>query len=340
MFYRSYTAATWKRFMDQYIEEKTPKGFTLKIIVKKGVFLVFDQSGGTVYSDPAGLKVIHRIPILAFLGSSFAIRNRKISDFTLFKVSKNKIVIPFYMSGERDMRFLLLDSPETIDMMPVRIQLISSIMGVVRENDPALRPDIFIIDKSVTSNDIVLVKNRVPGVRVLLADEVSRSGAHLQREITAEDRAIDEINDVNLNMMSQNPVFLARVHLRQLDLSKVKQLLLDFDMSVPDAGFIHTFILSMMNKADTDESLRPHKQRMSELAEDFLFYIAVMNRSAPEVEAIIDAITDTKKISSYMTLIAKARSILEQQSDILLVTEFENKILEKKEALLEAGHES
>ena len=62
--------------MDQYIEEKTPKGFTLKVIVKKSSFLVFDQSGGTVYSDPEGLKVIHRIPIIAFLGSTFAIRNR------------------------------------------------------------------------------------------------------------------------------------------------------------------------------------------------------------------------------------------------------------------------
>ena len=320
--------------MDQYIEEKTPKGFTLKVIVKKSSFLVFDQSGGTVYSDPEGLKVIHRIPIIAFLGSTFAIRNRKISDFTLFKVSKNKIVIPFFMANERDIRYILLDTAETIDMMPVRILLIPSIMSVVREADPNMRPDLFIIDRGITANDVVLVKNRVPGAKVVLADEIART-AGAPREVSSEEmeRAVDEVKSINLNMMSQNPVFLSRVHLRQLDLSKVKQLLLDFDMSVPDAGFIHTFITSMLSKADGDEQLRPQKARLLELAEDFQFYIAVMNRSENDVNAMIDAIDDQKKISSFMTLIAKARSILEAQSDALLITEFENRILEKKDSL-------
>lgn len=320
--------------MDQYIEEKTPKGFTLKVIVKKSSFLVFDQSGGTVYSDPEGLKVIHRIPIIAFLGSTFAIRNRKISDFTLFKVSKNKIVIPFFMAYERDIRYILIDTAETIDMMPVRILLIPSIMGVVREADPNMRPDLFIIDRSVTANDVVLVKNRVPGAKVVLADEIARTpGAPRGGPSEEQERAVDEVTNVNLNMMSQNPVFLARVHLRQLDLSKVKQLLLDFDMSVPDAGFIHTFISSMLAKADGDEQLLPQKARLAELAEDFQFYIAVMNRNPDEVNAMIDAIDDHKKISSFMTLIAKARSILEAQSDALLITEFENRILERKDSL-------
>ena len=321
--------------MDQYIEEKTPKGFTLKVIVKKSSFLVFDQSGGTVYSDPEGLKVIHRIPIIAFLGSTFAIRNRKISDFTLFKVSKNKIVIPFFMANERDIRYILLDTAETIDMMPVRILLIPSIMSVVREADPNMRPDLFIIDRGITANDVVLVKNRVPGAKVVLADEIART-AGAPREVSSEEmeRAVDEVKSINLNMMSQNPVFLSRVHLRQLDLSKVKQLLLDFDMSVPDAGFIHTFITSMLSKADGDEQLRPQKARLLELAEDFQFYIAVMNRSENDVNAMIDAIDDQKKISSFMTLIAKARSILEAQSDALLITEFENRILEKKDSML------
>jgi hypothetical protein len=320
--------------MDQYIEEKTPKGFTLKIIVKKSSFLVFDHSGGTVYSDPEGLKVIHRIPIIAFLGMTFAIRNRKISDFTLFKVSKNKIVIPFFMAGERDIRYLLLDTAETTDMIPVRILLIPSIMGVVREADPNMRPDLFIVDRGVTSNDIVLVKNRVPGAKVVLADEVAKMSS-TARDLPKEgvERAVDEVDNVNLNMMSQNPVFLARVHLRQVDLSKVKQLLLDFDMSVPDAGFIHTFILSMLSKADADDQLRPQKPRLEELADDFQFYVAVMNRNEEEVNVIIEGINDVKKISSYMTLIAKARSILEAQSDALLINEFENRILEKKDVL-------
>ena len=323
--------------MDQYIEEKTPKGFTLKILVKKGSFLVFDQKGAAVYSDPEGMKVLHRIPHLAFLGRSFAIRNRRISDFTLCKVSKNKTVIPFYIAGERDMRYLLLDSPETIDMMPVKIQMIPSISGVVREADPNARPDLFIVDKDITENDITLIKNRVPGVRVILADDVIRAGISSQRDISSdtnvEARAVDEVKEINLNMMSQNPVFLARVHLRTMDLSKVKQLLLDFDMSAPDSGFIHTFIVSMLNKAETDESIRAQKPRLEELAGDFAFYTSIMDRRIDEINACIDGLEDMQKFSSYMTLIAKARSMFENQNDIFMMTEVENRLLEKKESM-------
>jgi hypothetical protein len=221
--------------------------------------------------------------------------------------------------------------------MPIRIQTIPSISGVIREADPNSRPDLFIVDKEVTANDVVLVKNRVPGVKIILADDVVRAGMATPREIlpsgAVEDRAVDQIADINLNMMSQNPVFLARVHLRQVDIAKVKQLLLDFDMSTPDAGFIHTFIAAMIKKTDTDESLRSYKPRLEELADDFLFYIAVMNRNEQEVDNMINSITDIGRISSYMTLVAKVRSMLDNQNDIFLVTEFENRILEKKEQI-------
>ena len=58
-----------------------------------------------------------------------------------------------------------------------------------------------------------------------------------------------------------------------------------------------------------------------------------MNRNEKEVFSMIEAISEQQKISSFMTLIAKARSILEAHSDALLITEFENKILEKKDQL-------
>ncbi|MGL4370845.1 MAG: hypothetical protein ACRCUT_14405, partial [Spirochaetota bacterium] len=198
-------------------------------------------------------------------------------------------------------------------------------------------PDLFIVDRDVTGNDVVLIKNRVPGVKVTLADEVIRAGITAQRGIITdgpiEGRAVDEVTDVNLNMMSQNPVFLARIHLRTMDLSKVKQLLLDFDMSAPDAGFIHTFIVGMLKKTDSDETLKTQKVRLAELADDFGFYTAVISRSESEVEGLINSVSDARTISSYMTLIAKARSLFDNQEDVLLITEFENKLLEKKDSL-------
>lgn len=324
--------------IDQYLEEKTPKGFTLKILVKKGSFLVFDRSGSTVYGDPDGMKVLHRIPVIAFLGSSFTVRNRKVNDFTLCKVSKGKIVVPFYVSGDRDMRYLLVDTIEPVDMMPVRIVFISSVSLIAREVEGGAKPDVIMVDKEFNENDLVVVRNRVPTARVFLADEVIKAGITSQREFRPSDepeseRAVDMLDTVNLNVMSNNPVFLARVHLRQLDLAKVKQLLLDFDMSASDAGFILTFIDTMLKKINDDPLLATQEGKLTELHEDFKFYTALLGKKREEVSSIINAISDSRKFSSFMTLIAKARSMCINQNDMLDITEYENMLLEKKETL-------
>ncbi|HEY1406990.1 MAG TPA: hypothetical protein VF857_10310 [Spirochaetota bacterium] len=324
--------------LDQYLEEKTPKGFTLKILVKKGSFLVFDRVGATVYGDPGGMKVLHRIPVIAFLGSSFTVRNRRVSDFTLCKVSKGKIVVPFYISGDRDMRYLLVDTIEPVDMMPVRITFINSVAFIAREIEAGARPDVFVVDKAFNDNDLVVIKNRVPTARVFLASEIIKAGITVQKEFRPSneeepERAIDVLDTVNLNVMSNNPVFLARVHLRQLDLSKVRQLLFDFDMTPSDAGFIQTFIDSMLKKIEEDPLLATQEQKLADLREDFVFYTALLAKKTEDVTRIIESITDMRKFSSYMTLIAKARSMCFSQNDLLEITEYENLLLEKKESL-------
>jgi hypothetical protein len=324
--------------LDQYIEEKTPKGYTLKILVKKGAFLVFDRTGAAVYGDAAGMKVLHRIPVIAFLGSSFTVRNRRVSDFTLCKVSKGKIVVPFYVSGDRDMRYLLVDATEPVDLMPVRITFIPSVAFIAREVEAGARPDVIVVDNDFSANDLIVIKNRVPTARVFMTNEVIKAGITSQREIRTDideisDRAIDELETLNLNVMSTNPVFLARVHLRQLDLAKVKQLLLDFDMTSSDAGFILTFIDSMLQKMSEDPLLATQEQKLVELHEDFLFYSAILGKNKEEMIRIIDGITDIRKFPSYMTLIAKARSMCITQNELLEITEYENRLLEKKETM-------
>jgi hypothetical protein len=325
--------------MDQnnYIEEKTPKGFTIKIIVDKNAFLVFDPKGSTVYADASGMKILHKITAIAFLGKSFTVRNRKVSDFTFCKVSKGKVIVPFYCSGDNNMRYLLLDYAEGMDLVPVKILFLPHVAAIAREADAGSRPDIVILDDQATDSDIVVIKNRAPSARVIMANEVIKAGIVAPRDVLlTEDkinRAVDVLDEVNLNVMSRNPVFLARVHLRQLDLSKVKQLLLDFDMAASDAGFILSFIDTMLKKVQTDSSLSSLEAKLIVLRDDFDFYVALLNKDEAEIDKLIEKINDDQTYFSFMTLIAKARSMCTSQQDGMLMNEFENKLLEKKETM-------
>lgn len=320
-----------------YIEEKTPKGYTIKIIVKKNSFLVFDQRGSTVYADPAGMKILHKIPAIAFLGKSFTVRNRKVSDFTFCKVSRGKVIVPFYVAGDKDMRYLLLETSEGTDLIPVKIIFMPHVAVIAREAEAGNRPDLFILDDNATESDVVVIKNRMPNSRIIRADEVVRAGIVAPKETVSEEnrpsRATDVLEDVNLNVLSNNPVFLARVHLRQNDFTKVKQLLLDFDMVVADAGFILSFIDTMIKKSEFDPILGLTRPKLFELHDDFAFYVALLEKNAKTVEELISTMNEQNTYLSYMTLIAKARSMCISQHDALLMTEFENMIMERKEVI-------
>jgi hypothetical protein len=322
---------------NSYIEEKTPKGYTIKIIVKKNSFLVFDQRGSTVYADPAGLKILHKIPAIAFLGKSFTVRNRKVSDFTFCKVSKSKVIVPFYVAGDKDMRYLLLETTEGTDLIPIKIIFMPHVAVIAREAEAGNRPDLFILDDAATESDVVVIKNRMPNSQIIRANEVVRAGIVSPKDVISDEsrpaRAIDMLDDVNLNLLSNNPVFLARVHLRQNDFSKVKQLLLDFDMVSADAGFILSFIDTMIKKSEFNPILGLSRPKLFELYDDFAFYVALLEKNEAMIDEVISKMAEQKTYQSYMTLIAKARSMCISNQDALLMNEFENKILEKKETM-------
>lgn len=319
------------------VEEKTPRGYTLKVYVQKDTFLIFDQKGKSVYADDAGLKVMHHIPRIAFLGPLFSVRNRTRPDYTLYKVSKGKIVLPYYLSGDKDRRYLLLDTDIKIDMMPLRLFFISNIRELILQLDSGLKPDAIVVDLAITENDIIIINNRYANAKIIITERSAVAGITKHRGISDVDedhvRATDIASEINLNMMSENPVFLARIHLRDMNISKVKQLLLDFDLSSIDADYIVTFISTIIKKLGDDEASERNKHMLDQLRDEFVFYIGLMNSDDEKIKSVIDKITDANLIASYQTYIAKVKSILEDQDDHFRLVEYENMLFEKKETI-------
>ena len=291
-----------------YYEEKTPKGYTLKIVQKKLNFLVFDHNGSSVYSDKAASQVVHQIPVVAFFGNDFSIKSRVFGEYNLYKVSQNKIIIPYTVYGKTENNYLLIDTDEAIDIMPVKTVFHEELISFVKEIDLGLRPDYLVIDNNVTENDLIVIRNRCQMMKII---NIMTDTAPADQESDDDGRRIsDEFSDISLNMLSRNPVFLARIHLRNLSVSKVKQLLLDFDLSSIDAGYILTFIQTML-KNDTDEISKIRGQLLS-LETEFSFYVNLADGKTDDVYRQIESASTVSEISSLMTVLAKYRSIYDE----------------------------
>jgi hypothetical protein len=323
--------------MTKIIEEKTPKGISIKVMIDKWMFLAFDKRGGSIYADSANTKVLHHVPFIVFVGTEFIIPENIRTEVTFLKNVKEKMIIPYSYTYEHNRRYVFIPAISEIDIIPAKIKRMDSIADLVRDVEKGVQPDYIIVDKGVTRGDIIVIKNRFPSSDVVLADTVKGrqyvNGNNDADTVPSDKRAADILKEVNLNMMSDNPVFLARIHLRELALSKTNQLLLDFDLSADEAEYILSFIETMVKRAPEKKELMDNISKIHALREAFYFYIKLMQKDDAAVRDIIQKIDNPGEIVSCNTLIAKIKPQLPEKSDQLMLTEYENILYEKAETL-------
>ena len=324
--------------MSNIFEEKTPKGITIKVLVEKSRFLAFDRKGGSIYADDSRTKVLHEIPNIVFIGDDFNLpKADRRGDFTLLKVLKEKALIPFSWRNPKKTRYLFIRIGSRLDLIPVKLKRISHIPELVKELESGLKPDYLVVDTGITRGDIMIIKNRYPTANVVLVDETSETitvdPTGPGDEIPVDRRATDIAKEININMMSNNPVFLARLHLRELNFSKVNQLLFDFDLSAGDSEYVLSFLETMITRSAQKEELAKNLGKIESLRNAFLFYLHLLARREDDIKRMVNETKALTDVASYRTLIAKIKILFPEQADQLLFTDYENLLYERNENL-------
>ncbi len=304
-----------------FIEEKTPAGYSIKVLYKNWKFLAFDKRGKSIYKEGNSESLLHDIPLIIFVGTTFRIKEEHDRAFYLLKIKNNSIILPYFDKDTEKTKYLFIPTEQKIDLLPARIMMVANATEMVREYDISYRPDYIVVGERVNENDVIIITNRYKVRNVIYI-----------REEKVSDIESDDDRIVNLNVMSTNPVFLARVHLRNMELSKVNQLLLDFDLSLLDAEYIVRFIESTL-KENEDPSIKVNRSMLLDLHNSFTFYLYLLQRNDEKVKEIVNSLDDFKKFTPFRTLITKAKSIFPDQEDQFLFTEYENWVVERYEEL-------
>lgn len=314
----------------EYAEERTPSGRTLKIMYKKGMFLLFNEKGEPVYSDSEGRSMLHKTPMIVFVGTSFSADRDYDREYTLLKISEGRIILPFRDVIEKQRKYLFLDTDLQSDVIPSEIRLVSGYSSMLRDIPTDISIDYLIVDSTLNETEIAVVTSRYKPGKLLRTARISE----VEEVVVSTSKEIDYMN---INTMSDNPVFLALMHLKKMSLSNLNQLLLDFDISALDIQYILFFIDDILKNRAGDSDVKKNINMLSDLQNAFSFYLALIQRDEAVVKEKIDMETDLKKLSPYQTLVSKVRSMNPGREDQLLFTEYENMVLEKKEQLLAAG---
>jgi len=311
----------------EYAEEKTPAGKILKIMYKKGMFLLFNEKGEPVYSDVEGRSLLHKTPMIVFAGTSFSADRDYDREYTLLKISEGKIILPFRDVIEKQRKYLFLDTDLASDVIPSELKLVSGYSSMLRDIPSDIAIDYLVIDSTLTETEVAVVTSRYKPGKILKTARISEVADVILKPTK-------EMEYININTMSDNPVFLALMHLKNLSLSNLNQLLLDFDISALDIQYILYFIDDILKNRDGDSDVKKNLNMLTDLQNAFSFYLALIQRDEAVVKEKIDMETDPRKLSPYQTLVSKVRSMNPGREDQLLYTEYENMVLDKKEQLL------
>lgn len=189
-----------------------------------------------------------------------------------------------------------------------------------------------VVDEEIPRSEMVTFKIRYPSLNILvikkrintsaesLAPKVDPKLGEAGKGIVDYDkvRATDVARNSNLNMQSENPVFLARIHLRTMELDKVKQLLLDFKLVAQDVSFIRTFLEVMIKNEYSKPELETAKPRLVALNEAFRLSVLILEFRIEDFEKELE-----KGFSSEISSMIYAMLAKEQEA----ATEIEQEIV-------------
>lgn len=166
----------------------------------------------------------------------------------LFSVKKGRQLIPYAGLGT-NARIGLPCSAE-VDQFPAVIRRAGQLKELMLlPAGSGLR--FIVVDEAVPRIELITLKVKQPQAQVLVVHAAEQEGPPPD---TSRIRARDLLSTDHGEELQKNPVFMARVHLRNLELPRVRDLLVEFEMSDEEIQFVRTFLQLMIrnerNQAD------------------------------------------------------------------------------------------
>lgn len=309
-----------------FAEEKTPSGLVLKVMFSRMKYLIFNSRGESITSDSEGRSLLHKMPSIIFLGTTFEIERDYDREFSLLKLRDNHLIVPYRNIIEKKKKYIFINLFAKSDIVPCMINHVKGYSAMLKEIPSGTDVDYLIVDETLSETEVSVIASRYKPMEIIYISA--------QKKEEKEEAPIEkETGFININTMSDNAVFLASYHLRNMALSNLNQLLLDFDISAFDTQYI-IFILNdiLMNRITENEVLR-NMNMLIELKNSFEFYLALIERDGEMVKELLEKETDYRKLAPYRTLVSKVSSMNPGREGQLLYTEYENLVMDRLEQL-------
>jgi len=290
-----------------YEERRTPGGFLIKVRLAKMTYVVFSESGPEVPKGAKNNSIVVTVPKVAFFGEEFRVGHFHLGELAFVNVKAGKMVIPYQHGGSNEIKSIFLGTGSASDALPVVIFHYPTKEDLMRAWESGEHPHFLVVDEDIPRSEMVTLKIRYPQLNILVikkklgateskaaspapAPNQGSSGQGEGKSIVdySRVRAADVAKSSTVGSFSENPVFAARIFLRNLELDKVKQLLLDQYLSPQDVGFIRTFLEVMIKNENNKAELKSIRDKLTALNEAFRLSLFILAFQIQDFEAELE----------------------------------------------------
>lgn len=270
------------------------------------------------------------VPFVAFIGPEFRM---VLPEGRLHLVAnrQGRIAIPYELGPESRQRFINLSCASVSDEFPVQVQSYPGVKQFISKAGEGHPYRYVVLEKSVLRIDMVTLKVKNPNARILILKDEPAPVKPAPRK--ADELKADRVRATDLARttapgpeFSNNPVFNARIHLRNLELDRVKDLLNEFEMSAEEIEFIRTFLGLMIRNEQSKSELVPYRERLEKMDELYRLSARVVSRDQIAFEQELERGIDPEVAVDLARLIARKRKSAGNKEEEIQYWEWEYRL--------------
>lgn len=312
----------------QELELTTRGGCVIKVKPLRRSCIVYVSNQPEVIQGLRAESMEQPVPFVVFIGQTFRL-GLPAGRIELVDNRKGRLAIPYHAGPAGALRNLNISCASRADQYPVQVQHYPGVRQFLAREGEGHPYRYIVVEADAPRIDMVTLKVKNPEARILILREESPrpekppTAAELDSERL---RATDLVRAGKGREFSSNPVFNARIHLRNMNLEQVRSLLVDYPMSAEELQFIRTFIGIMIRNEHGKAELTRVQDDLRRLDELYRLSGIVISGDADAFEAEVDRGVNPLIAADLIRLIAQRRSRATSKEDEIRYWEWEYRL--------------
>lgn len=304
----------------------TPAGFSIRIFTDRGVCNV-SRDGRLEFPQGGAASSDQQIPGVIFIGKSFE-PSLNPDQYLLVPNRSRRLIIP-YRLGDSMGRHILLPCGSAADQFPIVVAYFASARqlidaGTLYRGAPWRY---VVLEPQVARIDLMSLKVHRPDLKTFLLKDQSGEAAEPSPAAEEKVRATDIVNQGGAGEHASNPVFQARLHLRNLALDRMAELPVRFNLKSEEVEFIRTFLGIMIQNERENPELDRVKERLQRL-DEFYRLLSVALQDSDEFDRALEKGLDKPLATELLPVVRNMRSLSSDRERQIRYWEWEYRLNE------------